>query len=87
MEELVDNIFASYDADGDGTISKEEMRDCMEKSVYMAGYDRDSPMVQKMIDQRISELVAACDADGDGKITKAELIEATKKNPDLLSNW
>lgn len=84
-EELFDIIFAMYDIDQDGFITKEGMRKVITNSTRWMGYcDVESKEVEAVISQTIDRIIAVADGDKDGKLSRDELYRATKKHPDIL---
>lgn len=84
-EELFDIIFAMYDVDGGGFITKEGMRKVITNSTRWMGYcDVESKEVETVISSTIDKIIAVADADKDGRLSKEELFRATKKHPDIL---
>jgi len=71
-----------YDADGDGYITKEEMKKMGFAKLKVGGQHKDSAAVKEM-EKTIDEIFSAIDKDGDNKLTREEIAKAIKERPDI----
>ncbi len=84
-EELFDIVYAMYDVDRNGYITREEMVDVITNSTrWMGDCDVESKDVQKCIVAEVEKIVAFVDADKDGMVSKEELFAAATKHPEIL---
>lgn len=81
---IIEVTFLLYDADGDGYLTEEELRQGMRDTFKLLGHNTDTEKFNKIINARVQQLVELADANGDGQITLAEIQEAVKKNSKLL---
>merc|ERR1711898_87338 len=61
-EEIIMDAFKTFDADGSGALSHQELRDVL------------NSMGEKMEDDEITELIQAIDIDGDGEVDVKEFL-------------
>lgn len=74
-KEDIDKVFRAMDANGDGKLSKEEI-----KNGYLEYFGK------SLTDEQIDEMFAQVDADGNGEIDYSEFVVATMNEKNLLSN-
>lgn len=74
-KEDIDKVFRAMDANGDGKLSKEEI-----KNGYAEYFGK------QLTDDEIDEMFARVDADGNGEIDYSEFVVATMNEKSLLSN-
>lgn len=74
-KEQIDKVFRAMDANGDGKLSKEEI-----KNGYQTHFGR------TMNDEEVDEMFNKVDADGSGEIEYSEFVVATMNEKNLLSN-
>jgi len=74
-KEDIDKVFRAMDANGDGKLSKEEI-----KNGYAEYFGK------SLTDEQIDEMFAQVDADGNGEIDYSEFVVATMNEKNLLSN-
>jgi len=74
-KEQIDRVFRAMDLNGDGKLSKEEI-----KSGYGEYFGR------SLNDQEVDEMFDKVDADGSGEIEYSEFVVATMNEKNLLSN-
>jgi Ca2+-binding EF-hand superfamily protein len=84
-EELFDIVFAMYDKDNDGYITRQELVEVVTNSTrWMGDCDVESREVQDLINAEVDKIVAFCDQNKDGQISKDELIAAATRHPEIL---
>ena len=84
-EELFDIVFAMYDADNNGFITKEEMAQVITNATrWMGDCDVESSEVQKVIADEVKRIFAFVDVDRDGLVSREELRTASQKHPEVL---
>eukprot|EP01007_Sphenomonas_quadrangularis_P004042 NODE_935_length_1081_cov_316.482558_g767_i0.p1 GENE.NODE_935_length_1081_cov_316.482558_g767_i0~~NODE_935_length_1081_cov_316.482558_g767_i0.p1 ORF type:complete len:189 (-),score=44.76 NODE_935_length_1081_cov_316.482558_g767_i0:428-994(-) len=84
-DELFDIVFAMYDADGNGYITRDELIEVVTNSTrWMGDCDVESREVQDLIHAEVDKIVMFCDQNKDGCITKDELVAAAEKHPEIL---
>ena len=84
-EELFDIIFATYDANGDGYLTADEMvRAVTNTTRWMGECDAESEEVQAHIAAEVERLIAFVDRDGDKRIGREELLEVSRRHPEVL---
>eukprot|EP01060_Flectonema_neradi_P032964 TRINITY_DN538_c0_g1_i1.p1 TRINITY_DN538_c0_g1~~TRINITY_DN538_c0_g1_i1.p1 ORF type:complete len:189 (+),score=47.40 TRINITY_DN538_c0_g1_i1:73-639(+) len=84
-EELFDIVFAMYDADRNGYITRDELEDVVTNSTrWMGDCDVESKEVQDLVRTEVDKIVSFVDANRDGQISKEELGLAAEKHPELL---
>eukprot|EP01062_Namystynia_karyoxenos_P032280 TRINITY_DN2380_c0_g1_i1.p1 TRINITY_DN2380_c0_g1~~TRINITY_DN2380_c0_g1_i1.p1 ORF type:complete len:189 (+),score=95.61 TRINITY_DN2380_c0_g1_i1:89-655(+) len=84
-EELFDIVFAMYDADGNGYITREELEEVVTNSTrWMGDCDVESKEVQDLVKAEVDKIVSFVDSNRDGQISKEELSAAAEKHPELL---
>jgi Ca2+-binding EF-hand superfamily protein len=84
-EELFDIVFAMYDADSNGFITRDEMVQVVTNATrWMGDCDVESSHVQKVIGDEVKRIFAFVDVDRDGLISRDELRNASKKHPEVL---
>jgi len=83
-KKIIEVTFLLYDADGDGHLTKDELRSGMKDTFRLLGHDVDSEKFSKIIDQRVGQLLEYADANNDGQITLDEIKAAVEKYPKLL---
>merc|ERR1712086_669278 len=74
-KESIDKVFRAMDVNGDGKLSKEEI-----KNGYLEFFGK------MMTDEDVDEMFAKVDADGSGEIDYSEFVVATMNEKNLLSN-
>ena len=78
-DERLRRVFAMYDLDGDGSVSRDEMTE-MVRSIYrMVGIGNESNA-----GRRVDEIFDKLDADVDGLLSLEEFIEGTQKDPTVM---
>ncbi|KAL6074250.1 EF hand domain containing protein, variant 2 [Balamuthia mandrillaris] len=98
LEDAVDLSFRCLDLNRDGTISKQEMRECIRlqwqirKHLNLLSSSSQPVALGQVslvwsdtprINAEADELFAKLDADGDGSITKEEFMAAVQRDPQL----
>jgi Ca2+-binding EF-hand superfamily protein len=84
-EELFDIIFAMYDVDGNGFITKEGMITVITNSTRWMGHcDVESKDVRDAIEATVDQIIRVADKDGDRKLSREELKTASLKHPEIL---
>lgn len=78
-KEVVWAAFRTFDKDGDGKITKAELKSILTGGDSKAGEQMDASMVAGL-DQTIDQIISECDTDGDGAISFAE-FEAMMEKP------
>jgi len=75
-----------YDLDGDGYITKVEMKEILTAIYKMVGEENmlDFMGDELTVDQRVEMIFQKIDQDGNEKITTEEFFEGVKKDPKLL---
>lgn len=81
LDGYVDTIFALYDTNGDGTISRQEIVDFCRRTALGRGVppQKAEEASQKAADMFLKE----CDANSDGTLSRAEVLAALKAKPNL----
>jgi calcium-dependent protein kinase len=74
-KEDIDKVFRAMDANGDGKLSKSEI-----KNGYLEYFGK------SLTDEQIDDMFAQVDADGNGEIDYSEFVVATMNEKNLLSN-
>ena len=74
-KEDIDKVFRAMDVNGDGKLSKEEI-----KNGYLEYFGK------SLTDEQIDDMFAQVDADGNGEIDYSEFVVATMNEKNLLSN-
>ena len=74
-KEDIDKVFRAMDANGDGKLSKDEI-----KNGYLEYFGK------SLTDEQVDEMFAQVDADGNGEIDYSEFVVATMNEKNLLSN-
>jgi len=74
-KEDIDKVFRAMDANGDGKLSKAEI-----KNGYLEYFGK------SLTDEQIDDMFAQVDADGNGEIDYSEFVVATMNEKNLLSN-
>ncbi len=85
----VDDIFSTYDADGDGKLSQTELDSFMRENAPPppGGHGRGPDSVNDASQQSVlDDLFAKVDEDSDGSISKDELSDLVKKLLEDLGN-
>jgi EF-hand domain pair len=70
-----------YDEDGDGFITKEELKEFALNKAKVEGRTAEADIVQ--LEQVLESIVAYIDTDGDGRLSRDELVRAINKDPSL----
>jgi len=74
-----------YDLDGDGFITKVEMKEILASVYKMVGEENMPDFMGEMtVDQRVDEIFSLMDEDGNDQISTEEFFEGIKKDPKLL---
>jgi calcium-dependent protein kinase len=71
----IDKVFRAMDVNGDGKLSKDEV-----KNGYAEYFGK------ALSDDQVDEMFAKVDADGNGEIEYSEFVVATMNEKNLLSN-
>ena len=74
--QMISKAFQKFDANGDGFLSKDEL-----KQYYLQEIDAD----RSTIDKELSQLIDECDVDGDGKISYSEFVHFVISNCKKMS--
>jgi len=74
-KEQIDKVFKAMDVNGDGKLSKEEI-----KNGYGQYFGRN------LADEEVDEMFAKVDTDGSGEIEYSEFVVATMNEKNLLNN-
>lgn len=74
-KEDIDKVFRAMDANGDGKLSKEEI-----KNGYAEYFGK------SLTDEQVDDMFNQIDADGSGEIDYSEFVVATMNEKNLLSN-
>jgi Ca2+-binding EF-hand superfamily protein len=83
-EDIVEIVFALYDDDGNGHISKAEVMTSLVEIYNMKGFDvKDSEMKEK-INKHAEEILLKCDESKDGYISKDEMLKVLISDRELL---
>lgn len=78
-------VFAMYDIDQDGVISKEEMVDVVTQATRLCGdTDVTTSTVQMLIHQEVEKIIAVVDVDCDGQISREDLQLTSERHPQVL---
>jgi len=75
-----------YDMDGDGFITKVEMKEIMQAVYKMVGEENMLEFMgdEMTVDERVDEIFSKMDKDGNCQISTDEFFEGIKKDPKLL---
>lgn len=82
MEEKLKFSFQIYDFDGDGHISKHELKKMVEASLIEADLNLPDERLKELVDNTFAE----ADKDGDGQISFEEYRALVEKHPNMLNN-
>jgi Ca2+-binding EF-hand superfamily protein len=82
IQEKASFVFRVYDADGNGTISKEELLEVMTLSLRE---NSDVKIPEVALNRIVNDTIRKMDQNGDGEISLAEFTDAALKNPNILN--
>ena len=78
-DERLRRVFAMYDLDGDGSVSRDEMSE-MVRSIYkMVGIGSTSNY-----ERRVDEIFDKLDADVDGQLSEEEFVQGLQQDPTVM---
>lgn len=73
LRDAVDAVFGQFDADGSGTLDRNEVTNLINAALNQMGAGRQASQ------EEVNGLIQAVDANNDGKIAKMELYEIFKR--------
>eukprot|EP00761_Pharyngomonas_kirbyi_P013923 gb/GECH01013953.1/.p1 GENE.gb/GECH01013953.1/~~gb/GECH01013953.1/.p1 ORF type:complete len:183 (+),score=44.11 gb/GECH01013953.1/:1-549(+) len=85
VQELIEVVFAMYDEDDDGYVTRDEMIRCLANCTRLKGIDVKKPSNRSLIENRVDTLIRFADKNADGKLTKDEVLNAVEKNPSIIN--
>ena len=78
-------VFAMYDADKNGVITKDEFTTVIKEATRLCGdTDVTTSTVQMLIDQEVGRLMGLLDVDRDGQVSREELRLVSERHPEVL---
>mmetsp|Transcript_99298 Transcript_99298/g.137985 ORF Transcript_99298/g.137985 Transcript_99298/m.137985 type:complete len:183 (+) Transcript_99298:77-625(+) len=81
LDGYVETIFALYDKDNNGTISRQEIVDFCRRTALGRGVPKEK--AEEASQQAADMFLQQVDADGDGELTKDEVLRAITEKPHL----
>jgi Ca2+-binding EF-hand superfamily protein len=78
--------FSLYDADQDGFVTVEELKNFRTNVSKAEGKDISSKEVSEEISKWVESMFALIDTNNDGKLTKEEMTIACEKDPSLIDD-
>eukprot|EP01062_Namystynia_karyoxenos_P060224 TRINITY_DN51758_c0_g1_i1.p1 TRINITY_DN51758_c0_g1~~TRINITY_DN51758_c0_g1_i1.p1 ORF type:complete len:331 (+),score=134.11 TRINITY_DN51758_c0_g1_i1:91-993(+) len=85
-QELIDIVFATFDADSDGYVTRDELLKAVTNSTKWRGeLDVGSASTQQLIEREVDKIISFLDTDKDGRVSTHELASAAEQHPEVLS--
>ncbi|VDP26011.1 unnamed protein product [Schistosoma mattheei] len=79
-------IFSLYDINGDGYISRSELKEVIQAIYDLLGDKLLTGNIVQAIEDRVNTMFNKYDLDHDGKISKDEFFSVSTQDPDFIAN-
>lgn len=84
--EKIDWIFELYDLNGDGYITRSEVREVATAIFDLLRSKSENGPESDIIDERVDTMMETYDLDKDGRISKEDFFNVSSKDPQFISN-
>ncbi|THD28258.1 Kv channel-interacting protein 4 [Fasciola hepatica] len=84
--EKIDWIFDLYDLNGDGYITRSEVREVATAIFDLLRPKSENDRESTAIDERVDKMIETYDVDKDGRISKEEFVNVSSKDPQFIFN-